>query len=66
MHLVRAYVDNRKAAGWGIERVVAAVQDMARHADVPPSRLGAKDAHMTARAHMVDEMVKWSIDQYRR
>ena len=61
------YVDDRKAAGWSIERIIVAVNQIARVAGLRPSSLVTKpNADLTFVDALLVEMVGWCIQRYQR
>jgi hypothetical protein len=64
--LVWAYVDDRKAAGWPVERVLMAIKHMARAAGIKPSTRVIKDERITSTDVLLVEMVGWCIHRYYR
>jgi hypothetical protein len=63
--LVFAFVDERKQVGWPPERVIVGVKQLARDADIRPSRRAIeRDARFAPADVLLIEMVHWCIDRY--
>ena len=61
------YVDNRKAAGWSVERIIIAISQITRVAGLRPSSLVIKpDADITSVDAFLVEMMGWCIHRYYR
>jgi len=59
------YVDDRKCAGWPVERVIIAMKQIARDAGLKPSSFIARpEAQITSRDELLVEMVGWCIRRY--
>jgi len=63
--LVFAFVDERKRLGWPPERVIVGVKQLARDADLRPSRFFIdREAGIAPMDSLLVEMVQWCIDRY--
>jgi hypothetical protein len=63
--LVWAFVDDRKAAGWLPEHIIAAFKQITREAGLTPSPMVKKDVEewTTVDAFLI-EMIDWCIHRY--
>ena len=63
--LVWAFVDDRKAAGWLPEHIIAAFKQITREAGLTPSSMVKKDGEewTTVDAFLI-EMIDWCIHRY--
>jgi len=63
--LVLDYVDERKAAGWPVERIIIAMKQIAREAGIRPSPFMTKPhGPITTTDELLVEMVGWCIRRY--
>lgn len=59
------YVDDRKRAGWPVERVIIAMKQIARDAGLKPSSFIVRpEAKITSMDELLVEMVGWCIRRY--
>jgi hypothetical protein len=58
------YVDDRKNAGWTVDRIITAAKQIAREAGLMPSNRVTTNAKIGSMDQLLADMVGWCIHRY--